>query len=181
MRSVYRQEDTDALIEEDSPIMQQHLYPADWKLRAAACLAQAGYRCEDCGTPHGVLRIGKKSKSPFIVYLHAAHVNHDPENPQAVLKALCPSCHMKHDRRTESASSSSHNKAKSGAHRQGYQLISATHLVREARGAGLYISQQGDRYCWQIGDLRGIATDVLDAIGSALHYLAMERLDEVRV
>jgi hypothetical protein len=152
--------------------MHNPLYPSDWKLRAAACLARAGYRCEDCGVPHGVLRVGKKSKSPYIVYLHAAHVNHDPENPQAVLKALCPSCHMKHDRRTERSCTS--------AHRQGYQLISATRLVREARGAGLHISQQGDRYCWQIGDLTGIATDVLDAIGSALHCLAMERVEEVR-
>jgi hypothetical protein len=161
--------------------MQQQLYPADWKLRAAACLSRAGYRCEDCGIPHGVLRIVKKSKSPYIVYLHAAHVNHDPENQEAVLKALCPSCHMKHDRRTERVSSSSHKKAKSGAHRQGYQLISATHLVREARGAGLHISQQGDHYCWQTGDLNSIATDVLDAFGSALHCLMMERLEEVRV
>ena len=99
-------------------------------------------------------------------------------SPQAVLKALCPSCHMKHDRRTERASSKRHNTAKSGAHRQGYQLISATHLVREAHGAGLHISPQGDRYRWQIGDLHGIANDVLDAIGSALHTLAMERLEE---
>jgi hypothetical protein len=154
--------------------MQQNLYPADWKLRAAACLARAGYRCEDCGTPHGVLRVGKRSKSPYIVYLHAAHVNHDPENPQAALRALCPSCHMKHDRRTERTCTSAHSRA----HRQGYQLISATRLVIEARSAGLHISQQGDRYSWQIGDLTGIATDVLDAIGLALHCLLMERLEE---
>ena len=149
--------------------MQQHLYPADWKLRAAACLSRAGYRCEDCGTPHSLLRIGKKSKRPYIVYLHAAHVNHDPENPQAELRALCPSCHMKHDRRTE--------RAHVAARKQGYQVISATRLLIEARGAGLHIRQEGDRYTWQIGDLTGIATDVLDAIGSALHCLGMERLE----
>jgi hypothetical protein len=152
--------------------MHNPLYPSDWKLRAAACFARAGYRCEDCGVPHGVLRVGKKSKSPYIVYLHAAHVNHDPENPQAALRALCPSCHMKHDRRTECKPAP--------ARRQGYQLISATRLVKEARGAGLYISQQGDRYVWQIGDLKGIATDVLDAVGLALHCLVMERLEEVQ-
>ena len=152
--------------------MHNPLYPSDWKLRAAACFARAGYRCEDCGVPHGVLRVGKKSKSPYIVYLHAAHVNHDPENPQAALRALCPSCHMKHDRRTE--------RTPAPARRQGYQLISATRLVKEARGAGLSISQLGDRYCWQIGDLTGIATDVLDAIGSALHCLMMERVEEVQ-
>ena len=77
---------------------------------------------------------------------------------------------MKHDRRTERACTS--------AHRQGYQLISATRLVLEARRAGLHISQQGDRYSWQIGDLTGIATDVLDAVGLALHFLLMERLEE---
>ena len=152
--------------------MHHSLYPSDWKLRAAACLARAGYRCEDCGTPHGVLRVGNRSKSPYIVYLHAAHFNHDPENPQAELRALCPSCHMKHDRRTE--------RTPMTARKQGYHVISATHLVIEARGAGLHITQQGDRYRWQVGDLSGIATDVLDAIGSALHCLVMERLEEVR-
>ena len=124
--------------------MHNPLYPSDWKLRAAACFARAGYRCEDCGVPHGVLRVGKKSKSPYIVYLHAAHVNQPAP-----------------------------------ARRQGYQLISASRLVKEARGAGLYISQQGDRYVWQIGDLTGIATDVLDAVGLALHCLMMERVEEV--
>ena len=105
--------------------MHNTLYPSDWKLRAAACLARAAYRCEDCGTPHGVLRVGNRSKSPSIVYLHAAHVNHDPENPQAKLRALCPS--------------------------------------------------------WQIGNLSGSATAVLDAIGSALHSLVMEQLKEQEV
>jgi hypothetical protein len=152
--------------------MHHTLYPSDWKLRAAACLARASYRCEDCGTPHGVLRVGNRSKSPYIVYLHAAHINHDPENPQAELRALCPSCHMKHDRRTE--------RTRMAARKQGYHVISATRLVLEARGAGLHISPQGDRYHWQVGDLSGIATDVLDAIGSALHCLVMERLEEVR-
>ena len=152
--------------------MQDDIYPADWKLRAAACLSRAGYRCEACGMAYGLLRIGKRSRQPYVVYLHAAHVNHDPENPQAELRALCPSCHMKHDRRTE--------RTHVAARKQGYQVISASRLMIEARGAGLYISQQGDRYRWQVGDLTGIATDVLDAVGLALHCLIMERLEEVR-
>jgi hypothetical protein len=153
--------------------MNTPLYPSDWKLRAAACLAKAGYRCEGCGIPYGVLRVGKRSKSPYIVYLHAAHVNHDPENPEAELKALCPACHMKHDRQTEHTPTSS-----ASTHRHGYQVFSETRLLRETRGAGLCISQQGDRYSWQVSDLAGIATDVLDAIGSALHCLVMERREE---
>jgi hypothetical protein len=151
--------------------MQQNLYPADWKVRAAACLARAGYRCEDCGTPHGVLRVGKRSKSAYVVYLHASHVNHDPHNPQAELRALCPSCHLKYDRRTE--------RTLARARRQGYQVVSTTRLLMEMQGAGLRISQEGDRYSWQVGDLSGLANDLLDAIGSALQCLVMERGEEV--
>jgi hypothetical protein len=150
--------------------MQQDLYPIDWKTRAAACLASAGYRCEHCGIPHGVLRVGKRSKSPYVVYLHAAHVNHDPENPQAALRALCPACHMKYDRRTERKGLT--------ARRQGYQVVSTSRLLVEMHSAGLRISQEGDRFYWQVGDLSGLANDLLDAIGSALHCLRMERLDE---
>jgi len=149
--------------------MQHQLYPADWRLRAHACLAQAGYRCEDCGMPHGVLRVGRRSKSPYVVYLHAAHVNHDPDNPQAELRALCPSCHMKYDRHTE--------RKQITARKQGYHVVSTTRLVIEVRSAGLHITQEGDGYSWQIGELTGMATDVLDAIASSLHCLRMERVE----
>jgi hypothetical protein len=156
---------------EKTSIMQQNLYPADWKLLAQACLARAGYRCEDCGIPHGVLRVGKRSKSAYVVYLHAAHVNHDPHNPQAELRALCSSCHLKYDRHTE--------RKQAGARRQGYQVVSTTSLLMEMQGAGLRISQEGDRFAWQVGDLSGLANDLLDAIGSALHCLLVERVEEV--
>ena len=149
--------------------MQQHLYPTDWKARAAACLARAGYRCEDCGTPHGVLRVGKRSKSPYVVYLHAAHVNHDPDNQEAELRALCPACHMKYDRRTE--------RKRPAARRQGYQVVSTSRLLVEMRSAGLRITQEGERFYWQVGDLSGLANDLLDAIGSAMHCMRMERLE----
>ena len=149
--------------------MQQDLYPLDWKTRAAACLARAGYRCEHCGIAHGVLRVGKRSKSPYVVYLHAAHVNHDPENSQATLKALCPACHMKHDRHTE--------RKETTPHRQGYQVVSTSRLLLEMHSAGLRIAQEGDHFSWHVGDLSGQATDLLDAIGSALHCLCMERLE----
>ena len=76
---------------------------------------------------------------------------------------------MKHDRRTE--------RKPATARRQGYHVVSVTRLVIEARGAGLHITQAGDGYTWQIGDLTGMATDVLDAIASALHCLRMERVE----
>jgi hypothetical protein len=114
--------------------MQQDLYPLDWKARAAACLARAGYCCEHCSIPHGVLRVGKRSKSPYVVYVHAAHINHDPENPQAELQALCPACHMKHDRRTE--------RKETFPRRQGYQVVSTSRLLLEMHGAGLRIARR---------------------------------------
>jgi hypothetical protein len=153
--------------------MQQDLYPLDWKTRAAACLASAGYRCEHCGIAHGVLRVGKRSKSPYVVYLHAAHINHDPENPQAVLNALCPACHMKHDRRTERKGTT--------PRRQGYQVVSTSRLLLEMRSAGLRISQEGDHFSWRVGDLSGLANDLLDAIGSALHCLCMSYVERLEV
>ena len=152
--------------------MQNTLYPTDWKRRAQACLEQAGYRCEDCGIAHGVLRMGRRSKSAFVVYLHAAHINHDPHNPQVELRALCPSCHLKYDRRTQGK--------RTGARRQGYQVVSTTRLLMEMQGAGLRISQEGDCFAWQVGDLSGLANDLLDAIGSALQCLVMERMEETR-
>src|SRR6266568_7096894 len=99
--------------------MQNTLYPTDWKRRAQACVARAGYRCEDCGIAHGVLRMGKRSKSAYVVYLHAAHVNHDPHNPQAELRALCPACHMHYDRRTEHTT----QQTRSLPRRRGYQAV----------------------------------------------------------
>ena len=78
--------------------MQHHLYPDNWKQRSQACLEQATYRCEHCGIPHGSMRVGKHRHNLYFVHLHAAHINHDPHNPQAKLRALCPSCHMRHDR-----------------------------------------------------------------------------------
>jgi hypothetical protein len=152
--------------------MQNTLYPTDWKRRAQACVERAGYHCEDCCIAHGVLRMGKRSKSAYVVYLHAAHVNHDPHNPQAELRALCPSCHLKYDRRTE--------RTRTGARRQGYQVVSTTRLLMEMQGAGLRISKEGDHFSWQVGDLSGLANDLLDAIGSALQCLVMERAEEAR-
>lgn len=149
--------------------MQQYLYPSDWRARAYACLKRAGWRCEACGVPQGVLRVSKRSKQPYIVYLHAAHVNHDPDNQEAELRALCASCHLHYDRRTE--------RQPAGPHRQGYQVVSTTRLLVEMRGAGLLIRQEGERYYWQVGDLSGLANDLVDAIGSALHCLRMERLE----
>jgi predicted HNH restriction endonuclease len=35
----------------------------------------------------------------YTVFLHAAHVNHDPDNPTPELICLCPTCHGRYDYR----------------------------------------------------------------------------------
>jgi hypothetical protein len=158
--------------------MQHHLYPADWRSRAQACLERAGYRCEACGLRHGSLRVGKHRYNLYVVHLHAAHVNHDPANPQAELRALCPACHLKYDRRTESLTPPGH----SFPRRRGYQPMTLERVLGAARSGGLAIlpAESGTGYRWCIGDLAGSAPDVLEAIGQALHALGMERLEQAR-
>ena len=57
-------------------------YPANWKDLATACKQRAGWRCEECGATE---------------HLGAAHVNHDPENPDPELRCLCWPCHSRYD------------------------------------------------------------------------------------
>ena len=57
-------------------------YPANWKDLATACKQRAGWRCEECGATE---------------HLGAAHVNHDPENPDPELRCLCWPCHRRYD------------------------------------------------------------------------------------
>jgi len=116
----------------------------------------------------GTLRISRNYNLYFLP-LHTSHINHDPWNPEAELRALCPSCHGK----THKGMRGKHI----APHKQGYQTISVARLVAEARGAGLHITQESGRYAWQIDTLSGVGSDVLDAIGSALHCLLMERME----
>jgi hypothetical protein len=63
-------------------------YPDIWKDLATACKQRAGWRCEECGSTE---RLG------------AAHVNHDPENPNPELRCLCWPCHRSYDAHTGNA------------------------------------------------------------------------------
>jgi hypothetical protein len=72
-------------------------YPKNWEQLAQQCKAQAGKRCEFCRIRNGAERISKRTGEPYAVYLHAAHKNHDIDNPNPVLLCLCPTCHGKYD------------------------------------------------------------------------------------
>jgi len=72
------------------------LYPANWYELAFVCKEVAGWCCEHCGIAHGTPAIAR-SGHLYIVYLAAAHLDHDPWNPSPRLAALCPTCHGRYD------------------------------------------------------------------------------------
>ena len=76
---------------------QRKKYPKHWKALAVACKARARWRCEHCGIPQGHERVSPYTGNWYRVALHAAHLDHDPENPCPRLRALCPSCHGRYD------------------------------------------------------------------------------------
>jgi hypothetical protein len=150
--------------------MQHHLYPPDWKERVQEADLRAGGRCERCGAVLGTVRLSRKHNLYFLL-LHTSHVNHDPENPQAQVEKLCPSCHGKsHPWRPGTPTKE---------HPYGYQPVTLARVLQATRAGGLDVTpdKSGTGMCWRIGDLSGTAPDVLDALSSALHCLRMERLE----
>jgi hypothetical protein len=71
-------------------------YPKNWHELARACKERANWKCEHCGIEQYTLVTSRKG-TPYIVYLHACHVNHDKGNPHPQLKALCIACHARLD------------------------------------------------------------------------------------
>lgn len=72
--------------------MDRERYPSDWAQIAADYKDSIGWCCEECGIPH--MGDGKMSSC-----LTVHHPNHDPENPDAVLKGLCATCHLADERK----------------------------------------------------------------------------------
>lgn len=74
---------------------QRERYPDDWEAMSLACKARAKWRCEQCGIAEGTWRIGHFKA--YKEWLQAAHLDHDPENLNPRLMALCQACHLRHD------------------------------------------------------------------------------------
>ena len=74
-------------------------YPKNWELLAWLCKELAGWTCEFCHIKHGGKRISRRTGKRYRVYLHAAHRDHDIDNPTPRLICLCPTCHGKYDYR----------------------------------------------------------------------------------
>lgn len=72
-------------------------YPDNWDQLALACKDHAGWQCEHCQGKDGDTRIGVTYGRPYTIVISACHPNHDPENPDPVLLALCQACHLRLD------------------------------------------------------------------------------------
>jgi hypothetical protein len=106
-------------------------YPANWKDLATACKQRAGWRCEECGATE---------------HLGAAHVHHDPENPNPELRCLCWPCHRRYDATT-----------------------SANHPGKQVRRLATYRRTLAKRKAEQ-GRVRGVRVRYLTTLW-ATHYL----------
>jgi hypothetical protein len=80
-------------------MMQRYRYPLTWEQLAYAAKERAGWMCEECLIPHGAIVRSPRTGNPYVVYLQAAHVNHDHENDYPLLKAVCPTCHARYYRK----------------------------------------------------------------------------------
>ena len=141
--------------------MVKIIYPRDWQQLRLTCEAKADYTCQYCGMKDGTILESKRSGRPYIVYLHAAHLNQDIANQTPQLIALCPRCHLKYDRQQAA-----------GNRRSGYgKLISTDNLARAVYQAGLTMWVENDGLHWQYKHFHGIAEDPLDAVVQALFFL----------
>lgn len=71
-------------------------YAENYPERAEECKRQAHYTCQHCGAKHRTVATSLEGE-PYMKYCSAAHVNHDPWNPEAELICLCNSCHFRFD------------------------------------------------------------------------------------
>ncbi|HEY7414390.1 MAG TPA: hypothetical protein VH593_04300 [Ktedonobacteraceae bacterium] len=74
-------------------------YPKNWPELARACKDRAGWHCEKCNVAHGTERLSVWTGNTYCVYMQAAHVDHDFENPAPRLACVCPTCHWHYFRK----------------------------------------------------------------------------------
>lgn len=153
--------------------MIHDLYPSNWRARRLECLLRAGGRCENvidgkrCPRRLGTLRISR-AHNLIVESLHVIHVNDDPENPDAELRAYCPACHMRLHRCPGSD-------GKTPRRKRGYHVVSVHQLLARLATYGRVVSpNETGGVTWHLGLFEAEAVDPIDAIASALHWLTAE-------
>ncbi len=76
--------------------MRRELYPEDWEAPALEVKEAAGWKCQACGMQcrRAGVPLGSRGHRET---LPVAHLDHDPENLNARLRALCAPCHLRYD------------------------------------------------------------------------------------
>ncbi len=87
--------------------MERHRYPSDWGERALAVKTAAGWKCQLCRKQ--CRRPGEKYDTQART-LTVAHLDDDPENPNARLAALCAPCHLRYDAKAKGARKAEKNR-----------------------------------------------------------------------
>ena len=78
-------------------VFERHRYPPNWEELAWACKELAGWKCKECGAKDGDVKIGTVKGREYTIVIAACHLDHDPENPNPRLIALCQACHLRLD------------------------------------------------------------------------------------
>mgnify|MGYP001154917311 CR=1 FL=1 len=92
--------------------MERERYPDNWEEIALNVKREADWKCQRCGRQcrlQGItiaewLELARdcpdyeeKKSHPHRWTMSVAHLNHDPENPNAELEAMCSACHLRYD------------------------------------------------------------------------------------
>jgi len=158
--------------------MQARLYAENYQQRREETFLRACGRCENlldngerCPVKFGDLRITRSHQLQFEQLL-IHHVNGDPENPDAMMIAICWACHMRLHRRPGPG------RKKAAARKRGYEVMRIPHLMAMLARAGFHTWVTEDEHVgWQMGVLASEANDHIDALTMALHWLDAEGRD----
>lgn len=89
--------------------MNRSQYPENWEQMAHDVKSAADWTCQKCGKR--CRRPGEPHETHRLT-LTTAHLDHDPENPKARLRAWCAPCHLSYDRQTKRAEAACRKLAK---------------------------------------------------------------------
>ncbi len=164
--------------EGEGAAMMRELYADNYEERRLEILLRAAGRCENVIDgqcfPHGLGTVKmSRAYNPFFEQLFIHHPNNDPWNPNAVMIAVCASCHMKLYRKPEA-------NGKVPARKQGYKVVSITHLLSGLAGVGfraLYTEECRVSWRFEQCAYEAEAADMLDALAMCLHWLGAEVRD----
>jgi uncharacterized protein YlaI len=80
-------------------MFESALYPPEWRAMRQQKLAEAAYRCQECGARHRSKASNRRGEA-YTVYLSIAHrKQYETWKKDAETMVLCQACHRRYDRR----------------------------------------------------------------------------------